>query len=215
MKLLGRLLRLFFTHFYTTLAWSYDAVAWLVSLGKWNDWVRGAIPSLKRDPVLELGHGTGHLLVELNRRRQVFGLDASRQMGRIAARRLQRAGHPLRLVRAKAEALPFASSSFGSIVSTFPTEYILLPGTLSQAWRVLEPGGDMVVLPMAETLGRSPLDRFARWLFRTTGQSGELTDAWLQPFQATGFEAQRDELRVRNSRVVRVIGRRPAAEAGS
>lgn len=217
MSLLRAFVRFFFTHFYTTLAWSYDLVAWLVSLGKWNDWVRSAIPAQGLDPVLELGYGTGHLQLALNRGgRLAFGVDASRQMSRISGRRLRRNGFPLHLVQARAEALPFPGGSFGAVVSTFPTEYIVMPATLSEAGRSLRPGGQFTIVPMAEIVGHRLLERAAAWLFRVTGQSGELPPIWEQPFHEAGFDTQRDELTVRNSRLIRVVARRrPAEPAGA
>lgn len=209
MRLLRAFLQLFFTHFYTTLAWSYDLVAWAVSVGKWNDWVLSAAPAVELDPVLELGHGPGHLLRALAEiGRPVFGVDASRQMTRIARRRLQLAGRPLRLAQARAEALPFPPAAFGSVVSTFPTEYILSAATASELWRALRPGGRLVILPMAEIIGGRLLERLAGWLFRITGQSQDFAARWEQPYREAGFRLQREELDVRNSRVIRIVGQR-------
>lgn len=209
MRLLRAFLRTFFTHFYTTLAWSYDIVAWVVSVGKWNDWVLSAAPAATLDPVLEVGHGPGHLLRALAQAgRPIFGVDASRQMTRIAHRRLRRAEQPLRLAQARAEALPFPQGAFGSVVSTFPTEYILSHGTAADLWRVLRPGGRLVILPMAQIVGGKLLERLAGWLFRITGQSQDYAARWEQPYQEAGFELQREELDVRNSRVIRIVGER-------
>lgn len=209
MRPLRAFVRFFFTHFYTSLAWSYDIVAWLVSIGRWNDWVRSALPLAQDDPVLELGHGTGHLLAALSEQdRPAFGIDASRQMGRIARRRLQHAGQRVRLVRARAQALPFPAGTYGSVISTFPTEYIALPQSLAEARRVLRPGGRLVVLPLAEIQGRSLPDRFAAWLFRVTGQSGQLPENWEAPFEAAGFSTERHDLRLRHSSVVRLVAGR-------
>jgi len=208
-RLLRAFLRFFFTHFYTGLAWSYDAVAWLVSVGKWNDWVFSALPLAERDPVLELGHGTGHLLARAAALgRQAYGVDASPQMGRIARRRLRRRGHPVQLVRARAQALPFQGGIFGTVISTFPTEYIADPATTSEARRTLIDGGRLIVLPLAEIEGRSLPERMASWLFRVTGQSGDLPLAWEEHFRAAGLQPRREDAHLRNSRVVRLIGQR-------
>lgn len=209
MRLLRALVRIFFTHFYTRLAWTYDAVAWLVSLGRWQDWVFSAAPAAELDPVLEVGFGPGHLLSALlDQGRAAFGAEASRQMTRIAARRLRRRQHPLHIVQAQAQALPFAAGAFGSVISTFPTEYVLAPTTPSEWWRVLQPGGRLAILPMAEIVGQRVLERLAAWLFRVTGQSGELPAQWERPFQQAGFRIERQELEVRNSRVIRIVGQR-------
>ncbi|MGD1994820.1 MAG: hypothetical protein PVI59_16625, partial [Anaerolineae bacterium] len=56
--------RVFFRLLYNQCAWTYDLVAWVVSLGQWNAWGRTAMPHLSGGRVLELAHGAGHLLVE-------------------------------------------------------------------------------------------------------------------------------------------------------
>ena len=207
MRLLRAGLRLFFIHFYTTMAWSYDAIAFLVSVGQWNAWVLSAQEAITADPVLEIGHGPGHLLVKLGP--QAIGLDPSRQMSRLARRRLRRSGIRPRLERACSQALPFRSASFGSLVSTFPAEYILEPRSIEEAWRVLRAGARLVIVAMAEIRGRGALDRMANWLFRVTGQAGELPPDWIEPLVQVGFEIKRVDVPVRRSNVVQIIGTKP------
>jgi SAM-dependent methyltransferase len=54
---------------------------------------------------------------------------------------------PLWACRARAEALPFPPSCFDTVVSTFPSEYIIEKATLAEISRVLRPGGRLVVVP--------------------------------------------------------------------
>lgn len=204
MRFLGFLLRTFFNHFYTTLAWSYDAVAYGVSMGQWNRWVRTGASAVNQDPVLEIGHGPGHLLRELGgRNTRVVGLDASRQMTRMARRRTIDLAPRVSIVQARAQKLPFATESFGSVVATFPTEYILDPETVAQVHRTLRTNGELIIVPVAEIHGRTVLDRFAAWLFRVTGQSGEIPEAWIQPFARGGFRVRRQQLDLGRSTVTR------------
>ncbi len=175
MPLPRRLRRFFLEQLYHRLAFLYDAVAAAVSFGHWNDWVLQVVPYLEGNRVLELGHGPGHLQrALLDRRpmglsehpRQIFGLDASLQMSRLARRRLIRAGHRPNLVRAQAQALPFASHSFDTVVVTFPTEYIFSPHTLAETRRVLRYHGRLVILLLAW-----PRNPGLNWLYRLTGQT--------------------------------------------
>src|SRR3972149_5774722 len=107
-----KLLRFFFHHFYHNFAWTYDFVAALVSVGRWNEWVFAALPHLRGPRVLEIGFGPGHLQVELNRRGlHAFGLDESRQMLRHAQANLARKRLPAALSRGYAQFLPFAADS--------------------------------------------------------------------------------------------------------
>ena len=207
MRLVRAGLRFFFHHFYTSLAWTYDGIADLVSIGQWKAWVLSAKEAVTGSTVLEIGHGPGHLLTELGPR--AVGVDPSRQMSRIAHRRVRRAGLAPRLVRARAQELPFRAASFDCVVSTFPAEYILEPASIREIWRVLQAGARLVIVAMAEIRSRRPLDRLARWLFRVTGQSGDLPPEWADPLVRIGFDIHRVELAVSRSNVTQIIGSKP------
>lgn len=204
---LAPLLRLFFRWLYHPLAFAYDVVAATVSLGHWNEWVRVVLPFVQGMRLLELGHGPGHLQLSLRGAgRLVIGLDESRQMGRIAARRLRTEGGDaaLTLVRGVSQALPFPNQSFDSLVSTFPSEYIFDPQTLSEARRVLAPGGRLIVLPAAW-----PNNRFLAWVFKVTGEAPSealevIKKRILPPFQKAGFQMELQTLQV-ESGVVMVL----------
>lgn len=205
--LVRRLMRFFFYLIYQPLAWSYDLVAWTVSLGRWKDWVLSVLPYLNGDPILELGYGPGYLQIALGARNiKAFGLDASRQMGRLARHKLIKNGFMQRLVRGRSQALPFRSQAFNTIVSTFPSEYIYHPETLAEVRRLLAPGGKLVVAPLAWITGNSPIERAARWLFRITGEAPEWNTLWLQPFQDSGFKLlQQQFIELHGSRVLVLI----------
>lgn len=205
--LVRRLMRFFFYLIYQPMAWSYDLVAWVVSLGRWKDWVLSALPYLSEEPILELGHGPGYLQLALAQRNmKAIGLDASRQMGRLARLKLIKYSHEQRLVRGRSQALPFPSNTFHSIISTFPSEYIYHPQTLTEVRRILAPGGKLVIAPLAWITGNSPLERAARWLFHITGEAPEWNDLWLQPFQDSGFKPiQQHFIELHGSRVLVLI----------
>jgi ubiquinone/menaquinone biosynthesis C-methylase UbiE len=164
MNLIQRFMRVFFNLLYHPFAFTYDFVAAAVSFGKWNDWVRSVIPFISGTRILELGHGPGHLQLALTTRGlDSVAMDESEPMGRIAKRRL---GNSHKLARAVTQKIPFASETFDSVISTFPSEYIFDPQTLTEAYRVLRSDGRLVVLLSA--LPRNPL---LGWLFKVTGQS--------------------------------------------
>jgi ubiquinone/menaquinone biosynthesis C-methylase UbiE len=167
--------RLFFRLLYNEFAWTYDVVAWVVSFGQWKAWGRTTIPHLQGQRVLDLAHGPGHLLAALKERGfSPVGVDLSPYMGRLARRRLSEEGSlTVRLVRARAQALPFRDGCFESVVSTFPAEFILARATLREAARVLGQDGRMVIAAIIKLKGSGLLTRFIRWLYRVTGQ-GEL-----------------------------------------
>ena len=149
---------------YKELAWAYDGISWLVSLGRWQTWIRVALRYVRGERVLEVGCGTGRLLVALAEGRQVWGYDLSRAMLRQARRRLARTGLQVPLCRGRAQSLPFAAEAFGSVVCTFPSAYIDSPSTWAEFRRVLVPGGRAVVVYGAALGELSPFRRLARML---------------------------------------------------
>src|SRR5512147_1621186 len=120
-----RFIKFGFHLLYHEFAFTYDAVAWLVSLGQWQAWGRTALSRVRGSRVLEIGHGPGHLLIALARSgRQPIGIDLSPDMIQIARRNIRRAGVNAPQVHCRVQALPFRSGVFDSVVSTFPTDYI-------------------------------------------------------------------------------------------
>jgi ubiquinone/menaquinone biosynthesis C-methylase UbiE len=197
-QLLRRALRLFFHLLYHRMAWTYDAVAWLVSGGQWKAWGQTALPHLRGERILELAHGPGHLLVAMRQRGlRPIGLDLSPDMGRLAHRRLIQAGLPAPLARARAQALPFRDGAFDSAVSTFPTEFIVDPATWQETVRVLNAQGRLVVAPgilFNERGKRNLLYRILAWLYTITGQrEAPPPQAWAAAVEA-GFSLSRMQL---------------------
>jgi ubiquinone/menaquinone biosynthesis C-methylase UbiE len=175
MRALWRLLVILgFRLLYNELAWLYDPVSWLVSLGHWRQWQRTALPYLPRQGrVLEVGLGPGHLLVDLAvAGYQPVGLDLSRSMLRQARRRLRRQGLPLALCRARASALPFSAQAFDAVVLTFPAPFVYDRDWIHHLARVLRPGGRLVVVEQAWFTRRDALAEGLEWLYRITGQRG-------------------------------------------
>ncbi|MBC8162141.1 MAG: methyltransferase domain-containing protein [Roseiflexaceae bacterium] len=161
-----------FTRFYHEFSWTYDAVAAAVSAGQWSSWTLAALPLLD-GRVLELGCGTGNLQRALLGRPEhhAVGIDRSRQMLRLARRK-----SITPLACASAQALPFRSSSFDSLVATFPSEYIIAPATLVEARRVLRPGGQLVVVLGATYRSGTFYRRVVDLLYRLTLQRPVLAD---------------------------------------
>ena len=212
MPILARFLRLFFYLLYHPFAWSYDLVAWTVSLGRWKDWISTVIPFIEGRQVLELGHGPGHLqrhLLDL----ELFavGLDESRQMGYLARQRTPQNGSPrARLVRGLGEHLPFPRDSFDTILATFPTNYIFEGQTLLEVRRTLKNGGRFVVLPVALITGKRTVERLAAWVFRITGQAPSdpiesVGDELKKPFLEAGFQVEIHQVEVKSSLVLILV----------
>jgi ubiquinone/menaquinone biosynthesis C-methylase UbiE len=209
MRLIVFLLRPIYYLLYHQFAWTYDFVAAIVSLGRWQDWVQAALPFL-HGRVLEIGFGPGHLQISLNERKiPAFGLDESRQMAHQASRRLRKQGILSRLSRGYAQNIPFAEGVFDSVVATFPAEYIFDPQTLKEIRRVLVPAGKLVILPMAWITGRRRLERLAAWLLRVSGEApgkpGPVSAAIMCRFARLGFEVRSEIVELKGSRVLVLV----------
>jgi SAM-dependent methyltransferase len=148
-RLRARLRKVAFESLYGPFAWLYDWVSKTFFLGQWRTWQRAAIPHVRGRRVLEVGMGTGNMQLDLRRLGyDVWGVDLSPQMLRQAAKKARRRNMPpLWACRARAEALPFPPACFDTVVSTFPSEYIIAEATLAEISRVLRPGGRLVVVP--------------------------------------------------------------------
>jgi len=201
-------MRLFFRLLYNEFAWTYDLVAWVVSFGQWKAWGRAAIPRLRGPRVLELAHGPGHLLVAMTRvGLGPIGLDLSPQMGKIALGRLRRAKLGAPLVRGRAQEMPFRASSFDSIVSTFPAEFIFDPATLQEIVRVMKPEGQTVVV-MGVMFKQGLPARFLRWLYRITYQDESAPPGMAEAVADAGLTLEHEREPMSMVDVLMVIARK-------
>lgn len=201
----------FFLHLlYNRFAWAYDAAAWLASLGSWYDWGRAAIPYLPKGRVLEMGHGTGHLIAGLGAGYYPVGIDLSPAMGRISKRRLMKEGKIPALVRGRAQQLCFADGEFDAVASIFPSEYILDDQVLDEIYRVLTPSGTLVLVPMAQFagFGRNPGSGRRRM---NDLEGGVRKSALFRRLQPAGFSGEIHWVQVPPGRVMVISLRKSGA----
>lgn len=193
-----RLVRFGFYLLYNQMAFTYDLVSSVVSLGAWRCWQRTSLPHLAGVSgwVLELAHGTGNLQLDLHASGfQSIGYDLSPYMGHIARRKLRCAGLPARLAQGMAQTLPFPDAAFGAVVSTFPTDFIIAPQTLAEVYRVLQPQGRLVIVTNGILTGGDALSSGLEWLYRITGQRENRQPVTPPPdirgfFTAAGFDVE-------------------------
>jgi ubiquinone/menaquinone biosynthesis C-methylase UbiE len=143
---------------------SYD------SLSRWYDSFSGsgefelafdtlALLDLPSDGnILEVGFGTGRILLELARRvgenGRIYGVDLSHGMCRVARRRLEKAGLHQRILLTAGDGyrLPIAADSVDRLFMGFTLELFdtpeLLP-VIQGCLRVLKPGGQMGIVAMS------------------------------------------------------------------
>lgn len=169
-NLLRKFWLLIFNALYYPLAPLYDKISHYFFLGQWSKWQQAVLPRIQGKRVLEVGCGTGSLLtVMLKRGYKAVGVDASPAMLRQAQRKLAQAGVDGRVVQAKVQKLPFPDESFETVVSTFPTEYIMSVEALQEIQRVLYPGGRLVIV---DTAVLKPFSRQAKFLITLYGWLG-------------------------------------------
>lgn len=194
-KLWWNAVRFGFRLLYNEMAWTYDLVSWVVSLGEWRAWQRAALKHIRNplgQPILELAHGTANLQIDLRTLGyQSVAIDLSPYMGQIARRKLLRNRIEPRLVRARAETLPFADAAFSTIIATFPTNFIFDPRTLAEAFRLLNAGGRLIVVPNGMLAGKTQLARLVErgidLAYLATGQNAEAMAAIRARFEQAGF----------------------------
>jgi SAM-dependent methyltransferase len=123
--------------------------------GQWRNWQRLVLSRIHGNDVLELGCGLGDLLADLlEEGHSCRAVEHSPQMvaAARATLRQRRLGDATTVIQGSAQALPFSSARFDTVVSTFPSEYIYDPDTISEVARVLRPGGRLIVIEGANLL---------------------------------------------------------------
>lgn len=219
-SILRSFLQFFFEHLYTTLAWAYDFVAFTSSIGQWSAWQHVAIDGLPKGSKLELGFGTGHLLLALSKKgHAIVGIDSSKQMVKIARHRLRQHKEPARLLQAQAQHLPLRDKTFQSVLSTFPSNYIFERSTLAEIYRVIKPGGVLVIVPGVENITgpkdkRISLtwlaDKLSSLLYRLTGQRNKSDKEWQRKvttlFTDIGFNVEFELVSLPRADVMKITG---------
>lgn len=123
--------------------------------GQWRAWQKLVLPRIAGHDVLEFGCGLGDLLADmLTAGYNCYAVEQSPQMVAAARDTLKRLalGTQATVIQGSAQHVPFSDSSFDTVVSTFPSEYIYDPDTIAEVERVLRPGGRLIVIEGANLL---------------------------------------------------------------
>lgn len=192
---LSLLLKTFFDHLYNQFAFLYDFVASIVSFGRWKEWISAVKESIGDGRVLEVGYGPGYLLADMmSEGKNVYGIDLSPSMARLARKKILETNQPLRISIANSIYTPFPNHTFEQIVSTFPAEYFFSHLALAEFHRIIKPGGSIVLLPLVIITGPRLRHKFLAWIYQVTGQSTKDPDALVDiaraRFSEQGFDLQ-------------------------
>ena len=134
------------------IAGRYDLLNRIISGGQDMKWRRFAVQVAELPAggrLLDLAAGTGDIAFEALERSpkaQVIGADFSLGMMRVGRRR-EPHGPKVAWMGADALALPYADESFDAVVSGYLMRNVSdIPWALAEQWRVLKPGGRIVIL---------------------------------------------------------------------
>jgi ubiquinone/menaquinone biosynthesis C-methylase UbiE len=194
---------------YHRFSWTYDFAAWLVSAGKWNDWIRAAGWLVQEGPLLDMGCGKGILLEQAQQRGiAAIGLDESRQMLKYSQKLLP--ADARLLIRGVGQAIPVKTGTFQTISATFPAPYIFEMETLNEMRRVLKPGGTVIILLTTKVTGSSLHEwviRFFSGFFGFGKVSESFLEYYQQPLRECGFMGHMEWIPGPNARLLVIIAR--------
>lgn len=175
----------------------YDRLAGLYDLAVkvlpfWRRWLDHALSHLQGPRVLEISFGTGYLLGRYVGRYACHGIEYNAAMVTTARRKLKRAGLTAELTQGNVEALPYDNNSFDSILITMAfTAYPDAESAVSEIWRVLRPGGRLILVDV-----NFPTDGnlLGTWLTRCWQAGGDIVRDLPTLLQRHGFRVQDREI---------------------
>jgi ubiquinone/menaquinone biosynthesis C-methylase UbiE len=170
----------------------YDLLTRALGMGRAYDALIRQAELEDGQQVLEIGCGTGNVIIRAGRRHP--GIDAvgadpdPRALTR--ARRKARGLAGIRFDRGYAQDLPYADGQFDRVLSSMMWHHLddeVKPQAAAEIFRVLRPGGRLHLLdvggPMSAGDGRA-----ARRMLRSTHIAGNLGDAIPQLLRGAGFD---------------------------
>ncbi|SME93541.1 bifunctional demethylmenaquinone methyltransferase/2-methoxy-6-polyprenyl-1,4-benzoquinol methylase UbiE [Pseudobacteriovorax antillogorgiicola] len=143
---------------FNEIAGRYDLINSVLSFGlhyQWRRLIRKTLPRRNNIKVLDLATGTGDVALELVKAPQVSrvdGLDMSIGMVEKGRRKVQAKNlkQKIDLKVGDAQALPFPDNAYDAITISFGIRNIPdVPLCLEECYRVLRPGGRLIVLEFA------------------------------------------------------------------
>lgn len=155
---------------FDNIAPDYDKLNHILSLNIDKGWrkqaVREMVDTAEPLKVLDVACGTGDFTIEIAQKvaqgSQVLGVDISEGMMAVGREKIQKSGVSAQLSVADCEDLPYADNTFDRISVGFGVRnFEHLELGLSQMYRVLTPGGKLVILELSV-----PSNAFIRWCYK-------------------------------------------------
>lgn len=139
---------------FDSISGTYDGLNRVISWGadiKWREFVVKKVAEVQPRKVLDVATGTGDLAIALTQINnvQVVGLDISEGMLSVGREKIQKKNltDRIELVHGDSENLPFPDNHFDAVTVAFGVRnFENLEKGLSEIYRVIRPGGRLVVL---------------------------------------------------------------------
>jgi demethylmenaquinone methyltransferase/2-methoxy-6-polyprenyl-1,4-benzoquinol methylase/phosphoethanolamine N-methyltransferase len=164
-----------------TISWAsfYDAAVWLLSLGRGRAIRQATVEPAQIKPgdrVLDVGCGTGDLTMAAKAVAgpggEVVGTDASPQMIDLARRKAARVGVEVTFQLDLIEAMTFPDNQFDVVLSSLMMHHLpddLKREGLAEIYRVLKPGGRLLIVDMESSSSGSPVQRLSDVMIQLHG----------------------------------------------
>lgn len=151
----------------------YDFLNRFLSVGIDKIWRRKAIDELvqtKPKMLLDVAAGTGDFAIEALRlnSEKIIGFDLSEGMLKVFDKKIadKKLGSMIETIKGDSENMPFADNTFDAVTVAFGVRnFENLPKGLSEIYRVLKPGGKLVVLEFSKP-AKFPVKQFYNFYFK-------------------------------------------------
>ena len=170
----------------------YDPLVKLMGAARARDELIKQASIQPNQRVLDLGCGTGTLVVLLKRKyptAQIVGVDPDPKALRRAEKKVRRAGVAVQLDEGFADELPYDEGTFDRVLSSFMLHHLEEPErekTLREVLRVLKPGGSFHLLDFAGGED-APQGRLGRLVNSHSHLDDNSQQRILQLFRRAGF----------------------------
>jgi demethylmenaquinone methyltransferase/2-methoxy-6-polyprenyl-1,4-benzoquinol methylase len=146
---------------FSAIAFRYDLLNHLLSLNIDKIWRRQAVSRLGQALVrndglcLDLCCGTGDLTIEISKqgKASIIGCDFSHSMLTLGYQKISKRnlGTRIRMIEADGLSLPFRAETFDAVAIAFGLRNLeSVTNGLAEMWRVLKPGGRLVILEFSK-----------------------------------------------------------------
>ena len=141
---------------FNAIADNYDLINHILSGGidfYWRWRALSKLSSIENSVILDLATGTGDFTIAARRfsPRRVVGVDVAREMIKLGTDKVSKCTFDARLLGGDAESLPFRCDTFDIVMAAFGVRnFGHIPTGLAEAFRVLRPGGQLIILDFCE-----------------------------------------------------------------